>query len=148
VAKRQRATPFAEIVREVEATPSPDPPAARGAGFLAGNLIVDEAGTQFRCVHDEISPSRAVVLAIEGAQLVYDACGCQGGCGLDWYDESVVRELGAKEPPRVKRKRHGNLSEFRSGDGAALILAEDAVEWGDLLEGSDSAGVVLAARRG
>ncbi len=35
---------------------------------------------------------------------------------------------------RRTRRRHGNISEWATADGQRLVVAEDSVRWGNLLE--------------
>ena len=129
MSKRPRTPTFAEIVREVEQAPPPRVDDRSG--------VVDRDGTRWHQTAGEISPGRAFQLAAEGAAVAWDPCGCGGYCGFDWFGADEVARLVAAGRPTVRdTKRHqGNLSEWASEDGRVLVVAEQAVRWGDLICG-------------
>ena len=126
--KRAHRRPFAEVVREVRETPSP-PQATHGG-------IADPQGRHWVRNKQEISPGHALALAAAGAPVAWDACGCGGHCGFTWLAPDEVAQLVRAGTPVVRRtkRRHGNISEWATVDGQRLVVAEDAVRWGDLLD--------------
>jgi hypothetical protein len=131
---RPRQT-FADIVREV-AAPKPAPlPEPRGPGFTPEGWLVDQAGRQYVRVAADISAARALLIAREGAVIVWDSCGCGGYCPLTWFAGDDVSRLVAAGTPRIRRtkSKHGLASEWHTDDGRALVLLERDVEWADLM---------------
>ena len=118
---------FADVVREVEQQPVVPVPDHSG--------VVDPSGKRWHRHLAEISPARALELAREGAPIAWDACGCGGYCGFDWYSTEDVARMVAAGNPKVRRtkRRKGSLSVWTSGDGDVLVVAEDAVQWGDVI---------------
>jgi hypothetical protein len=128
MARRVARKTFADTVREVEAMP----PAQRRVGLSIDGVLTDPAGRQYTRVAD-VSAERALEVAAAGAVVVWDPCGCGGGCGFDWCSATEVQQLVASGPPVVanSRRLRGNISEWRTASGAALLLAEDMVRWGN-----------------
>lgn len=129
VSKRPHTQTFADIVREVEETPAPPTPDYSG--------VVDPSGTRWHRHLTEISPAQALRLAAEGASVAWDPCGCGGYCGFRWFGPEEVAHMIAAGTPTVRhtKKRHGNISQWASEDGAVLVVAEDAVHWGRGIDG-------------
>lgn len=127
--KEPKGKTFAEVVREVEQRPVV--PVRDYSG------VVDPSGRRWHQHLAEISPARALELAKEGAPVAWDPCGCGGYCGFDWYAADDVARMVAAGTPKVRQtKRHrGNLSVWTSEDGGVLVVAEDAVQWGDVIGG-------------
>ena len=128
MSKRARRETFADIVREVASAPAPLSRDHSGA--------VDTSGTRWQKHVPEISPAQALKLAQEGASIAWDRCGCGGYCGFDWFGpEDVAHMIAAGQPTVRSTKRHrGNLSEWTAEDGRVLVVAEDAVRWGDVID--------------
>lgn len=128
VSERAPRQPFAEIVREVLQTPAKPEPRTGG--------ITDPSGTYWR-PDTQISPTEALALAAGGASVAWDECGCGGYCGFRWFSTDEVTWLVAAGAPTVRRtkRRRGNLSRWAGDDSPLLVVAEDAVRWGDLLDG-------------
>jgi hypothetical protein len=127
--KRPPRQTFAEVVREVEEAPVTPEPRTGG--------ITDPTGTHWMPINRQISPGHALALAAAGAPVAWDACGCRGYCGFTWFSEAQVAGLVRAGAPTIRhtKRRRGNLSEWGSEDGRALVVAEDAVRWADLLDG-------------
>lgn len=127
MSKRAARRTFAEIVREVEETPAAPEPRAGG--------VEDPFGTYWTPQNGEITPSQALDLAGAGAAVAWDPCGCGGYCGFTWFDQQQVDRLVAAGAPTIRhtKRRRGNISEWASEDGRALVVAEDDVHWADLL---------------
>ncbi|WP_344260914.1 hypothetical protein [Streptomyces sodiiphilus] len=128
---------FAEMLAAVPREPAPDPvtdePAR--AGRRDDGTMADPAGRVYTCVRETVSATAALAAAAAGAVVVWDPCGCGGGCGFRWLGEAETARLVASGPPRIRcnKRRNGNISLWRSADGTVLLLAEDAVFWGDVL---------------
>jgi len=129
VSKDPKGKTFAEVVREVEQQPVV--PARDYSG------VVDPGGRRWHRHLAEISPARALELAKEGAPIAWDPCGCGGYCGFGWYAANDVARMVAAGTPNVRhtKRRRGNLSVWASDDGGILVVAEDAVQWGDVISG-------------
>ncbi len=127
--KRAHRQTFADVVREVEETPTAPEPRTGG--------ITDPNGTYWLPNKRQISPSQALALASAGASVAWDACGCGGYCGFTWFSPEQVARLVSAGTPTIRhtKRRRGNISEWASEDGRALVVAEDAVRWADLLDG-------------
>ena len=135
VGRKRRQPTFAEVVQAVRTAPAP-PAAEPPRGQLVGHdRLVDPAGREFVRITHDVSPARALAAVVEGAQVVWDACGCDGYCGLDWLDASQVARLvaaGAPEPRR-RKDRVSHLSAWVSDDGSVVLMAVADVHWGDVL---------------
>ncbi|HEX5567998.1 MAG TPA: hypothetical protein VFY14_13910 [Streptomyces sp.] len=139
MAGRRRRRTFAEIVEQVEREggnaelleEEPGGPGLRGDG-----TVVDPQGRVYERVRGTVSASRAHAAAAAGAVVVWDPCGCGGGCGFRWLDRAEVSALVGSGPPRVRRSGRrpvSGISEWHAADGSVLLLAEDSVFWGGLL---------------
>jgi hypothetical protein len=129
VSKQPKGKTFAEVVREVEQQPVE--PVRDYSG------VVDPGGTRWHQQLAEISPARALELAKERAPIAWDPCGCGGFCGFDWYAAEDVARMVAAGTPKVRhtKRKRGNLSVWTNEAGAVLVVAEDAVQWGDVISG-------------
>ena len=67
--------------------------------------------------------------------MAWDPYGCGGYCGFRWFNPDQVALLVSSGTPTVRhtKRRRGNHSQWTSGEGKALVVAEDAVRWADLL---------------
>ncbi|PJE94215.1 hypothetical protein CUT44_28475 [Streptomyces carminius] len=142
--RRQRRQTFADLVKAVEreaegegvpARRDEAVPAGPGPGRRRDGTMVDPRGRVHEQVRETVSASRALAAAASGALVVRDPCGCGGGCGFRRPDAEEVAALVRSGPPRVRNdKRHvGNVSEWHAADGSVLLLAEEAVHWGESL---------------
>ncbi|MBW3615160.1 MAG: hypothetical protein KY439_07630 [Actinobacteria bacterium] len=137
VAKRRNTPTFNEIVKEVREVSHERVVVRRGAGFYPNErgevALVDDDGRSYRLTSAEVTPVEALELARSGAGIVWDPCGCGGGCGMTWLSKDEVDAAVAAGAPKIVRKpgRHiGNISSWTSEDGAVYLLAEDKVVWG------------------
>jgi len=128
VSRLPQRKPFADVVQEIRDQPAPRAPEFGG--------VVDPSGVRWVPSKPSISATEAHGLAQAGAAVAWDPCGCGGHCGFTWFSVSEVARLVAAGTPTVRNtKRHqGNLSLWLSGQDRVLVVAEDAVRWGDLLE--------------
>ena len=134
--RRERQQSFADLVHEVKTAPrAPTSTWDHRAGWYDDEMMVDQAGRLYTLADDDVSQSRALELAAAGAAVVWDSCGCGGGCGLHWYTAEDVMTMVASGPPTIRhtKRDRGRISQWRAHDGTALLLAEDAVSWGTLL---------------
>ena len=129
MSKQPKVKTFAEVVREVEQQP------VVTARDYSG--VVDPSGRGWHQHLAKISPGRALELAKEGAPIAWDRCGCGGYCGFDWYAADQAARMVAAGTPNVRhtKRRSGNISVWTSEDGGVLVVAEDAVQWGDVIGG-------------
>jgi hypothetical protein len=128
VSKRPKGKTFADVVREVEQQPVVPDPDYSG--------IVDPSGKRWHRDEAEVSPARALELAGDGASVAWDNCGF-GCCPFYWYTPEDVARMVAAGTPEVRRtkRRRGSLGVWTSGDGDVLVVAEGAVQWGDVISG-------------
>lgn len=126
---------FAEIVAEVDATPSsPVVAAPVEPGKYSGSTLYDpdghalvEAGSR------DLSPDELRAAVLDGARLAWDDCGCGGYCNaIAWpAREDLIREAH-RSAPRFQ-KNTGVHVRMLTGNGGDVVLAEGRVRWGDLL---------------
>jgi hypothetical protein len=132
VAQHRKPVPFKDVVEALKssppaATPS-DPPG------LYGERLVHPNGRTYVLTRDELLPAEAQTLAVAGAPVVWDSCACGGYCGLEWFDQNESRRMVSGGEPRIwKKNATETISEWRSSDGACLLLVSGDVRWGDLL---------------
>lgn len=124
---KSRGKTFAETVREVQGQPVVPEVDRSGA--------VDPSGKRWHQHLAQISPARALELAMAGAAVAWDPCGCGGYCGFDWYGAEDVARMVKSGTPKVRctKRRKGKLSEWTDANGGVLVVAEDAVQWGDVI---------------
>lgn len=124
---------FADIVREVQSSQAPEPEKRRPG--LWGRAFVDKAGREYELVSQTITPQRALDAARAGARVVWDSCGCGGGCGWDWGAAEDVTSMVKSGLPTISSSTSADawISEFRSVDGTVLLVAQGSVCWGDRL---------------
>lgn len=135
IGREERGPTFADVVRALKDAPAvavPEPPPT----------TVELVGTQVRFPDGraytrdgDVHPAAARRHVLAGAELLWDACGCGGGCPLTTPDLDEVRRAAAAGPPRVAatKRRTGELSLWRADDGWFLVLAQGWVFWGDAL---------------
>lgn len=75
----------------------------------------------------------APAAARAGARVVWDPCGCEGGCGWDWCSPAEVAAMVRWGPPRIATSTIAEVREFRAADGAVLLAVIGAVTWADRL---------------
>lgn len=126
--RQDKRKTFADIVREVQSAPV-DEPSREAPGLHDDGRFVDQEGRSHALTHQELSEKEAHRAAKDGASVVWDSCGCGGGCGFEWFSEEDVTRMASWGPPYIRRR--GSISEWRSEDGAVLLLAQDDVRWAD-----------------
>ncbi|NAZ84389.1 hypothetical protein GTR02_21545 [Kineococcus sp. R8] len=126
MAKQRRSVPFAQTVDEVtSAPPAPAPFDLHARG-----------GRGYRLIDNDINPQQARDIAIQGAALGWDACGCGGDCGYRWYTAERVAQAATSGAPELRQQQHlkGRIALLRSDEGDHLLLAHFPTRWGDLLD--------------
>jgi hypothetical protein len=132
---RQQGEAFAEVVARVTSDPPGVPRVPEGR---RGNVWGDRSGRAFAPVTNDLSPTEARTLAVNGAQVVYDACGCGGAeCRLDWLAPHEVASAG---PPVKHPSKDGraDLEHWTSSDGRDLVVVAVEVSWGSRILGDTS----------
>ena len=136
MAKRREQESFADVVARVKASPARPafvPPGRDGNTW--GDTSQHRA---YGLVTDELTPSDAQALVLNGAVLVYDECGCGGTeCQLDWVSSEDGQRLAASGPPVLRPSKNGraDLEHWRSADGQDLVVAAAEVTWGSRIVG-------------
>jgi hypothetical protein len=103
-------------------------------GVQANGSFRDRVGRVFTEVDDEVIPVEARQMIEAGATLVWDRCGCGGGCGLMWVPPARLGELITTYPVLHRtRLGSGTMSAWKAKDGAALLLLQSAVTWGRVI---------------
>jgi hypothetical protein len=140
VAKRRNTTTFNDIVKDVQRISNERVVPVRERGLYPDDFgeleLVDESGHVYRQASPHLASSEAQDLALAGAGVVWDPCGCGGGCGMTWLSREDVKAAVASGPPKIvyKPPRHiGAVSKWVSDNGHVYLLAEEQVLWGDRL---------------
>jgi hypothetical protein len=127
---QRRQPSFRDIVAAVKATPQAWP-----ANAVEPGTVLAPGGRTHRETVDELSAAAAFDAAAAGALVAWDPCGCNGYCGLIWFDRADVARMVAAGRPHIRRtkKAFGSIAEYRSDDGHVLLLVEQRVRWGGFL---------------
>jgi hypothetical protein len=125
---------FAEIVAAVEAKPSvlPEEPIVTPGHYSSVNLC-DLAGHPLHQVDDRTLDTEEIRTAVlDGARLVWDACGCGGYCNeLEWPEVVQLRNEAAKAAPRFRENDRAHVTRL-TGAGGDVLLVVGGLRWGDL----------------
>lgn len=119
---------MAEIVVEVHEQEALEPSIAMPADELGGHWI-DIDGRRFSVSDDPLTPQEARDLAEASRLVVWDSCGCGGGCGYEIWRGSEVSALLKAGVPNVK---NGWVAQIEDDRGQRGVLCEQAVRWGPL----------------
>lgn len=93
-------------------------------------LFSDKGGMTYQKVEEHLDPDTAVRHVAEGAQVVFDECGCGGTCGLVFSTDQDRKALARNRPVLESHKGlTGSLSLWRSEAGFTLLLAQGPVRW-------------------
>lgn len=133
MAKRDKSTPFANLVAEVRSQP-PRERVVRPGGVNRDGDFFDPDGRMLRLTAEEISPAAARTSVAGGAQVVFEACGCGGGggdCVPDWIDTTGLTEL--PEPRFTDANRTPTWIDLWSSDQGEVVYLHGSVAWGDRL---------------
>lgn len=125
----RRAQPvFTDIVNGVKDTPS--------LPSLPRPSLIAPDGSCFFHTGRSLAPAEAVEMVAAGAVVAWDSCGCLGYCEIDWFAASDRAEFVRTGPPELRQpakrrnRGHGELTEWRTCTGDALVLASQDVRWG------------------
>jgi hypothetical protein len=128
---------FAEIVAEVDATPSSPLVTTTEAepGKYSGSTLYDpdghalvEAGSR------DLSPEELRAAVLDGARLAWDDCGCGAYCNaIEWPSPADTLREAERGVPRYQ-KNAGVHVRLLTGNGGDVVLAAGKVRWGDLLQ--------------
>lgn len=103
-------------------------------GVQADGTFRDRIGRTYTEVDDVMIPVEARQF-LEGTPLVvWDRCGCGGGCGLMWVPPERIGELMTTYPTiHHNRLGSGVISSWTAKDGLRLLLLQNAVTWGRVI---------------
>ncbi len=103
-------------------------------GVQENGTFRDRVGRVFNEVDDEVIPVEARQMLEAGATLVWDRCGCGGGCGLMWVPPARLGELVTTYPVLHRtRLGSGTMSAWQAKDGTSLLLVQSSVTWGRVI---------------
>jgi hypothetical protein len=124
----QRPT-MSDIVSDSQASPPKTNPRRLPPG-VHDDLFIDQNGLSYRKLEKDVSPDTAIPYVTDGAQVVFDECGCGGICGLVFLTDKGREGLAKKRPTLESHKgQKGLLSLWRSEEGFTLLLAQGPVRW-------------------
>jgi hypothetical protein len=129
----KRAT-FAQIVADVEARPTAFvEPLVITPGKFSGDKLYDLAGHQLTEIDGPaLEPDEVRAGVLDGALVVWDACGCGGYCNaLVWPEPADLRREAMKSGPRYRKGDPGRVTRW-TGDGGDVLLIQGGYRWGDL----------------
>ena len=129
-----RRQTFAEIVAAVESAPTllPEEPKVT-PGHYSGDILYDLAGHPLHEVDDRALETEEIRTAVlDGARLVWDACGCGGYCNaLEWPESVQLRTEALKAAPRFRKNDRARVTRL-TGAGGDVLLVAGGLRWGDL----------------
>lgn len=103
-------------------------------GMQANGTFRDRVGRVFTEVDDEVIPVEARQMLEAGAVLVWDRCGCGGGCGLMWVPATRLGELITTYPVLHRtRLGSGAMSAWKAKDGTSLLFLQSSITWGRVI---------------
>ena len=99
-------------------------------GVQANGTFRDRIGRVYTELDDVMNPVEARQF-LEGTPLVvWDRCGCGGGCGLMWVPPERIGNLMTTYPMiHHNRLGSGAISSWRAEDRSRLLLLQNAVTW-------------------
>jgi hypothetical protein len=103
-------------------------------GVQSNGTFRDRIGRIYTELDDVMIPVEARQF-LEGTPLVvWDRCGCGGGCGLMWVPPERIGDL-LTSYPIIHRNRIGSgvISSWRAEDRTRLLLLQNAVSWGRVI---------------
>lgn len=103
-------------------------------GVQTDGTFRDRIGRTYTELDDVMIPVEARQF-LEGTPLVvWDRCGCGGGCGLMWVPPARIGELMTTYPMiHHNRLGSGAISSWKAKDGSRLLLLQSAVTWGRVI---------------
>lgn len=124
----QRPTMFG-ILSDSQASP-PQKTFRRLPPGVHQDLFIDRAGVAYEKFKEDVTPDTAVHYVADGAQVVFDECGCGGASCLRFATVSETRHLAEKTPGLLSHKdQTGSLSLWQSEEGDWVVLARGPVRW-------------------
>ena len=124
----QRPT-MSDIVSDSQASP-PKRNLRRLPPGVHQEMFVDQAGVSYKKLEEDVSPDAAIRYVADGAQVVFDECGCGETCGLVFSTDQDRKALARNRPVLESHKgQTGSLSLWRSEEGFTLLLALGPVRW-------------------
>ena len=130
--KRARGSTFAELLADAKAHPDP-----RALRHVEGPCWRGPDGLAYLPWIEQLTPADAVAELRQGANVLYDGCGCGGHCPVKWLTLDELEELKSAAPPDLHRSKDGlaRLEGWRSEEGNVLVVAVCEVSWGDVIPG-------------
>ncbi len=103
-------------------------------GVQANGTFRDRIGRIYTELDDVMIPVEARQF-LEGTPLVvWDRCGCGGGCGLMWVPPERIGDLMTTYPMiHHNRLGSGVISSWRAEDRTRLLLLQNAITWGRVI---------------
>ena len=124
----QRPT-MSDIVSDSQASP-PKRNLRRLPPGVHQEMFVDQAGVSYKKLEEDVSPDAAIRYVADGAQVVFDECGCGGTCGFLYATEKDLPALTKKKPElKTDKGLTGELSVWQSEQGGRVLLATGPVKW-------------------
>jgi hypothetical protein len=103
-------------------------------GVQSNGTFRDRIGRIYTELDDVMIPVEARQF-LEGTPLVvWDRCGCGGGCGLMWVPPERIGDLMTTYPMiHHNRLGSGVISSWRAEDRTRLLLLQNAITWGRVI---------------
>lgn len=106
----------------------------RGTFNLNGDFFTPE-GVLLRRTKVEVTPSKATSLALLGARVAFEGCGCGGGggCTPSWPDRSDAAKAAAAGKPQFTGE-YGSPTwiDVWNGGAETVVFLHGDVRWGTL----------------
>lgn len=128
MARRAKTKSMAEIADEVHQQQALDASSVMPAADSGGSWI-EVGGRRFTVFDDELTPEEARDLAEVSRLVVWDSCGCGGGCGYETWEGPEVSALLKAGVPKLT---NGWALQIQDDQGQSGVLCEQAVRWGPL----------------
>ena len=127
--KQDQRPTMSDIVSDSQASP-PKRNLRRLPPGVHQEMFVDQAGVAYQKLEEGVAPDAAVRYVADGAQVVFDECGCGGASCLRFATVSETRHLAEKTPALLSHKdQTGSLSLWQSEAGDWVVLAHGPVRW-------------------
>ena len=136
---RKHKPTLKEIARDLRETPPPPrgrSNAVRPGGYNASGEFFDPAGNGLTTSRSAVTPQEALDLALVGASIAFEGCGCGGtaGCQIEWFGSEDVRAMVASgRPAFVKGNGHPTWIDVWSGGETTVVFAHGNVRWSDFM---------------
>ena len=127
--KQDQRPTMSDIVSDSQASP-PKRNLRRLPPGVHQDLFIDQAGVVHKKLEEGVAPDAAVRYVADGAQVVFDECGCGGASCLQFATASETRHLAKKTPVlRAHKDQTGSLSLWQSEAGDWVVLAHGPISW-------------------